>query len=172
MFLHTFFNSGSFYVIYVFFVVRIKPITCVSLNTPPCFKQLLLTQARYIHNVGNCWLSCGWMEILTLHSWKYYTHTHARVHTHTTVYSTHTSIYWDWRTVFRGNLHFSLHYIFFQALLLMRTVQFCDAVYCLTKHVVLNGWVKIEDTVLYHTINEFLEWDSLALTSYTSLCTF
>jgi hypothetical protein len=46
----------------------------VSLYAPPCYKQLFLMIARYVHYMENCWFHYGWMETLTMHSWKHYTH--------------------------------------------------------------------------------------------------
>jgi hypothetical protein len=61
------------------------------------------------------------------------------------------------------NLHFTLQSVFLYALLLMQTQQLCDDVYYLTIHVILNVWVKLVDSVLYYTINEFPKRDSPAL---------
>jgi hypothetical protein len=30
--------------------------------------------ARYVHYMENCWLHYGWMQNLSMHSWKHYTH--------------------------------------------------------------------------------------------------
>jgi hypothetical protein len=59
--------------------------TCVSLYTPPCCKKLFLMQAWYGHKMGDCWFHCGWMAILSLHSWKQYhsPHTHHRIYYYT-----------------------------------------------------------------------------------------
>lgn len=110
----------------------------------------------------DCWLHHVWIENLTLHSSKHYT-----CRTHQCIYYTQTYNF-DWRTVFRWNLHFTLHCVFLQALLLMQKQQLCDDVYYLTKHVIFTVWQKMEDNLLCHTMNEFPKCDSPALIVHTN----
>jgi hypothetical protein len=49
--------------------------------------------------------------------------------------------------------------VMLQPHLLVQTVLLCDGVYYLTKHVNLKVCVKMVDSFVYHTINEFPKWD-------------
>jgi hypothetical protein len=69
-------------------IARITSLTtCVSLYTPPSYKHLLLMQAKYVHNMGNCWIHCGWMEISDLYILENTT-THTAHSTHHCSYHT------------------------------------------------------------------------------------
>jgi hypothetical protein len=116
----------------------------------------------------NCWFHCGWMEILSQHSSKHYTHIRDIIE----YIIAPRTMSWDYRSVFRDNLHFtSLHFtspsVLLQPLLLVQTEQLCDGVYYLTIHVILKGWVKMVDSFVNHTINEFAKWDLPALILHT-----
>jgi hypothetical protein len=50
----------------------------------------------------------------------------------------------------------------------MQTEHLCDHVYYQTIHVILNVLVKLVDSPLYHTINEFQKRDSPALIVHTT----
>jgi hypothetical protein len=93
MFLHTLYTSMCIFYTMSWSMIAniISMTTCVSHNTPTYYKQLLLMQARYVYTIANCWFHCGWIEILTLHSWKHYTHIHR---THQCIY--YTQIYKLW----------------------------------------------------------------------------
>jgi hypothetical protein len=72
---HTLYTSlFMFYTMHWNMIARITSMkTIVSLYTPPCYKHLLLMQARCVHKMGKFSFHCGWMEILELlHSWKEY----------------------------------------------------------------------------------------------------
>jgi hypothetical protein len=62
-------------------------------------------------------------------------------------------------------LNFTLCHV--TPVVLVQTEQLFDCVYYLTKHVNLKGWVKMVDSFVYHTINEFPKWDLPALILHT-----
>jgi hypothetical protein len=92
------------------------------------------------HLMGNCWFHCGW--------WKSWNSTFFKTLKHTQ----HTSLYFI--------TLFNLQSIFLKALLLMQTEQLCDGIHYLTKHIIIKAWVKMVDSIVYDTINEFPKWDS------------
>jgi hypothetical protein len=49
----------------------------------------------------------------------------------------------------------------------MQTQLLCDGVYYLTKEVMFQVLLKMEDIILCHTMNKFPKWDSPALTVHT-----
>jgi hypothetical protein len=72
--------------------------------------------------------------------------------------------------------HFTSQTIFLEALLLMQTEQLCDCIHYLTKHMYMEAWVKIVDSILHHqkwiskitfTCLLYTQWQIF----YTSLCT-
>jgi hypothetical protein len=61
----------------------------------------------------------------------------------TSPYMVHTS-----QKTFSENLHFISQSVFLQSLLVMWTLQPCDGVYYLTRHVILKGWVNMVEFIL------------------------
>jgi hypothetical protein len=116
--------------------------------TPHSYKQLFLTQAIYIQNIGNCWLHCEWMEILTLHSWKHYTHiqrTHHCIH--------YTQIYKLWLDDCLQRelaLHFTLCLLTSTSTDANRTVMWCCILLSQTCVLVRLGENRRHHSVSYH----------------------
>jgi hypothetical protein len=46
--------------------------------------------------------------------------------------------------------HFTFQAIFLKERLLMKTEQICDCIHYLTKHIIMEAWVKIVDSILHH----------------------
>jgi hypothetical protein len=113
--------------------------------------------------MGNCWFHCRWMEILELCILENRT-THTHTHTHTPHYIVYIT-------------HITLHYIFLKTLLQMQTEKLCDGMHYLAEHVIMKCCVKMVDSVLYHTRNEFPKWETSAFCTaghlfFRSLSTF
>jgi hypothetical protein len=73
--------------------------------------------------------------------------------------------------------HFTFQSMFLQALLLMQTEHLFHCIQCLTKHMIIKAWVKIQDSILHHhkwiskmgfTCLLYTPWNIF----HTSLCTF
>jgi hypothetical protein len=116
-------------------IARITSVsTVVSLYTPTFYKYLLLMQGRYIIRwetvdsiVGVC------------KSWNSYVLENSTTHT------SHFFVY---------NTHFTLEPFFLKSLLLMQTQEICDGIHYLTKDIILKVWVKMVDSIVFHTISE------------------
>jgi hypothetical protein len=73
--------------------------------------------------------------------------------------------------------HFTFQSIFLKVHLLMQTKQLCDWIHYLTKHIIMEAWVKIVDSILHHQkwIPK-MKFKCLFYTPWhifcTSLCTF